>query len=75
MTISDRMKSTLGFALQAEREHRHDFKIADTKGMFTNETRSPSLSDVEQYYISCRACGRSVFENGTGSARTGECGS
>ena len=75
MTQSERMKLTLDYALKSEHDRGHDFKIADFSGKFTNETHSPSLSSSGQYYLTCSnpLCGRSIFEDGTGSALTGKC--
>jgi len=70
-TISQRIKLTLDYALRSEHDRGHDFHIADSKGKFTNESRSPSISPAGQFYLDCNSCGRSVFENGTGSAITG----
>lgn len=74
-TVSDRMKSTLNYALRAEHDKGHNFKIADTRGVFTNETRSPSLSPAGQFHLTCAnpLCRRTVFEDGTGTATINVC--
>lgn len=47
----------------------HNF--LDNDGKVTNRKKSPKKSHSGLYYMDCINCGRSVFEDGTGSANGG----
>lgn len=74
-TISDRMKDTLNHALRAEHDKGYSFKIADSRGVFTNETRSPLFSSAGQFHLTCAnpLCRQTVFEDDTGTATMNVC--
>lgn len=63
--MSLRMQTATTHARNYSDKHSHDFGNLDDE---TNTKDSPRLSRSGLYFHTCRKCGRSVFENSTGSA-------
>lgn len=68
MSVGSRMQTTLERAFRAQ-PHRFG------TGEGTKFDVSPKLSKAGQFYLDCQKCGRTIFEDGSGSAgQTVGCG-
>lgn len=62
MSVGARMQTTLEQASRVQPPHRFDV------GQGTKFDASPKLSPAGQFYLDCQKCGRTIFEDGSGSA-------
>lgn len=66
-----KMSRAADTAAQLEMNTGHDFGQLKTRGR--KNAPSPKLSSAGQFYLDCHNCGRSIFDDGSGSATSSSC--